>query len=340
MTFTVTYRGADGAMRDERVEAANRTECFAQCRARGIAPLSVKEGNFASRRGRGERRDDGGKNGRVERAERVGGTGRLVAYVLSVALVALAIVGGAWWWMRSPRTATLPEPEAPKKAALPKEVKPAAAPKPSSLQRNAMPEPRKSKRIPKPDFFSKPQNEWTSREKALAMQYWIQDTNNVIQGIDWRTRTPPPAYSNAVQELMAAYTDPGADCVPFGPISDAEARQIIDTKITYGIDDSEQLLEQKLAVSEMIKELKEFMDNGGHAQTYFSRLEERQSLERDTMHTIRDEVWKLRKAGDYEGAKAALDAYNEYLKSKGLPTIRMKTGPGRKRSEDNKQGEN
>ena len=44
MTFTVSYRGADGTIREERVEAANRTECIVQCRARGITPISVKEG--------------------------------------------------------------------------------------------------------------------------------------------------------------------------------------------------------------------------------------------------------------------------------------------------------
>ena len=55
MTFTVTYRGADGAMRAERIEAAGRGECFAQCRARNIAPISVKEGDFVSRRVRREK---------------------------------------------------------------------------------------------------------------------------------------------------------------------------------------------------------------------------------------------------------------------------------------------
>ena len=44
MTFTVTYRGADGAVRTEAVEAASRADCFAQMRARGIMPTGVKSG--------------------------------------------------------------------------------------------------------------------------------------------------------------------------------------------------------------------------------------------------------------------------------------------------------
>jgi len=136
MTFTVTYRGADGAMREDRVEAAGRGECFARCRARGIAPLSVREGDFASRRGaearrggtggkglfsRRGRKDDVEKNGRVERLE---GKDRFVAFSLSVALVAL-IGGGVWWWLGRGE-APSPGPEAPKKTgALAKEVQPA-----------------------------------------------------------------------------------------------------------------------------------------------------------------------------------------------------------------------
>ena len=44
MTFTVTYRAKDGALREERVEAASRAECVAECRRRGIAPTKIAEG--------------------------------------------------------------------------------------------------------------------------------------------------------------------------------------------------------------------------------------------------------------------------------------------------------
>ena len=66
MTFTVTYRGADGALREEAVEAAGRAECFAQCRARGIVPVSVKEG----------KRKGGGKNAASPKMPAKGGAGR------------------------------------------------------------------------------------------------------------------------------------------------------------------------------------------------------------------------------------------------------------------------
>ena len=65
MTFTVTYRGKDGATRAELVEATSRAECFAQCKARGIVPVSVKEGAQ-----KGRRQDGGVPYQRDERARR------------------------------------------------------------------------------------------------------------------------------------------------------------------------------------------------------------------------------------------------------------------------------
>ena len=325
MTFTITYRAKNGALREETVEAASRAECVAECRKRGIAPTKITEGGRASTRAAGT----GGNSKRT--------TGRWVV----AAVVVAAVAGGVWWWIGGRGATALPaEKPAKHKVEKPKAekpAKPAAKPAAEPVKETNLPvKVEKPKKVPKPDFFSKPREEWTSREKALAMRYWIQNTNNVITGIDLRTRVPPPAYSNAVQELMAAYTIPGADCVPFGRITDAEARAMIETEITSGPDDPEELVEQKATVAAMIKELKEYMDGGGHAQTYFDKLEQRQQLETETMMTVRDEVSRLRREGDYEGAKAALDTYNEYLKSKGLPTIRMKTGPGRKKEEGQK----
>ena len=44
MVFTVTYRAKDGALREERVEAASRAECVAACHEWGITPTGIREG--------------------------------------------------------------------------------------------------------------------------------------------------------------------------------------------------------------------------------------------------------------------------------------------------------
>ena len=44
MVFSVKYRDTSGAMCEKSVEAANRADCFAKCKAQGILPIEVKSG--------------------------------------------------------------------------------------------------------------------------------------------------------------------------------------------------------------------------------------------------------------------------------------------------------
>ena len=115
MTFTVTYRAKDGALREERVDAANRAECVAECRKRGIAPTGIREG------GKGKGRD-GARPSRVGAGDNKRTTARRVA----AAVVVAAIAGGVWWWMgrgqEKPKTASVQQ-RGPKK---PKAEKPKA----------------------------------------------------------------------------------------------------------------------------------------------------------------------------------------------------------------------
>ncbi len=87
MTFTVTYRGADGALREERVEAASRVECVAECRRRGVAPVAIAE--------------RAGTRDACPCRRRRGDTPPYRVAV--VAAVVLAVAGGAWWWMAGAR---------------------------------------------------------------------------------------------------------------------------------------------------------------------------------------------------------------------------------------------
>jgi hypothetical protein len=46
MTFTVKYRTNSGSITEKAVEAANREDCFAKCKAQGIAVVSVSNGKL------------------------------------------------------------------------------------------------------------------------------------------------------------------------------------------------------------------------------------------------------------------------------------------------------
>ena len=142
MTFTVTYRGSDGAVREERVEAAGRGDCFAQCRARGIAPMSVKEGWSGRGKAPNPRKSHVSKIGAapstvagVRPSAAKGGAGAksraIVRKVLVMCLALVAVGGGVWWWLSTrPQSVPSPGPEVPKKTALPKEAAPKVVPTP------------------------------------------------------------------------------------------------------------------------------------------------------------------------------------------------------------------
>ena len=117
MTFTVTYRGAKGAPVTEAVEAADRADCLAQLKKRGIAPTSVKEGGAKQ-----YKRAVGGK------AKPTGGNS--VAYVLLVACALLAVLGGIWLFGRGKEPPPQDSGVVRKRSALAKEVTPAKAAKP------------------------------------------------------------------------------------------------------------------------------------------------------------------------------------------------------------------
>ena len=100
MTFTVTYRAKDGALREECVEAADRTACVAECRKRGIAPTKITEGGK-------------GRDKRVSRAVRgndrpVGKDNKRMTVWWIAAVVMAAVVGGGVWWFGRDGARTTP----------------------------------------------------------------------------------------------------------------------------------------------------------------------------------------------------------------------------------------
>ena len=99
MTFTVTYRDKDGALREECVESAGRSECVAALKARGIVPVSVREGKESTRLRSGKSAASPNGRAAVRPSHWVRGAAILAALVL--------VVGGVWWW--AARSASAPD---------------------------------------------------------------------------------------------------------------------------------------------------------------------------------------------------------------------------------------
>lgn len=94
MTFTVTYRGADGSPRNEVVEAAGRAECVAELKARGITPTSIREGRASARPG-------SGMSAASPNSNTGGSRSRTTVWVAAILAAVVIVAGGVWWWVRS-----------------------------------------------------------------------------------------------------------------------------------------------------------------------------------------------------------------------------------------------
>ncbi len=97
MTFTVTYRGKEGALREESVEAASRAECVAECKARGIAPVGIREGRAQAARRQAAKGQDTQDRHDTQDRRRV--------HILIVLGVVGVLALGTWWWLAGARDA-------------------------------------------------------------------------------------------------------------------------------------------------------------------------------------------------------------------------------------------
>ena len=111
------------------------------------------------------------------------------------------------------------------------------------------------------------------------------------------------------------------DVVSVGSIVE-EARQMLEEPIEILASDPEEVVAEKRTVMAMQKELKEYLDNGGHADDYFMQLMKRQDAEAETVREAKSQIRDLYKKGDIELGDQVLVKFNEYLKGKGLPAIK------------------
>ena len=71
-------------------------------------------------------------------------------------------------------------------------------------------------------------------------------------------------------------------------------------------------------------ELKEYLAQGGSADSYFNKLQQRQEAEAEAVQEIRRHVNELINDDKIEDAVVALKEFNKYLNSKGIPDLSIK----------------
>ena len=321
MQFTVTYRGANGAMVTEAVEAANRADCFAQMKKRGIAPTSVKEGG--SRNGRGA---SAAKRPSAAPARKKSNS--IAEKILLVVVLLAAIGGGLWWWFSQEELQPTTDPEVPKKSGLAKEVTPSAAPT-NKVVEVAKPKP-KEKRLKKWEYPVERTNELSAAElrKWKVMHRPPPGYTN-----DTSRTEPPPKYAifkhHSENEIASLLTMTPGETLVGTPhytkkLTD-DFLKSLETPIVVTEEDSPEDAELKRAMIQTKIELKERLDAGEDlGQILLDTRSQYQDLARYKM-TLEGELSELRKNPDVtmQDIDDFMAAANQLLEQKGIAPIKL-----------------
>lgn len=244
MTFTITYRSQSGALQKEVVEAANRAEALEQAKARGIKPVSVKEG---------------GALNAVKKAAKPAWIKGAVAGLVVVVVTIVALV-----CLMPAEKPAAPKAEKPKKAKVEKPVpKPRTAVKP--LETNVSAKVSTGTKPKKYEGRLEPGDPgWDPREHPFVLVYTNKPPENPEGGI---------AHRNATEQVLdwifsCKIGDPPGLCPALPGNELANIAQILEQGAVYEEGDSEDTLEHKAIIAAAKRELQDYITKGGTPQRF------------------------------------------------------------------------
>jgi hypothetical protein len=336
MTFTVTYRGADGALREETVEAAGRAECFAKMKARGIVPVSVKEGASLGERASRPFRSRAKTSPRnAQDARCPSGGGKPQSSILNLkssiilAATVLAVAGGVWWWL-SAREDARPHVEKPKAVKDVKDIKDVKGVKDVKDVKNLKvptnaPPPAVASAAGASELFNGVPV--VSRSAVTNANGAVVERIRTADGKSHRVTTAPKrVFDNASDQLIAmaihgANGGVGMPPLPMGDSVEEDFRRSLASPIEIRDDDSDEVKLVKMEVMAVRDVLKERIAQG---MTVRQALEEHQDEVNHIATYNAEALAMLREIREKEGPEAAREFFktvNKNLKDMGIKEI-------------------
>jgi len=321
MLFTVTYRAKDGALREERIEAASRAECVAECRRRGISGITGISGTSG-----------------------ISGDGkRTTARWVAVAVVVAAVAGGAWWWVAHKDAGSEPIPKskvvrhtpAPKRT---EKEQPAAEPKRNSEGGKGQSNDVGVAAQSAADVFNGVQV--VSRTAMTNADGTVVERIRTADGKSHRVTTPPKrVFDNASDQLIAmaihgANGGVGMPPLPMAGSIEEDFRKSLATPIEIRDDDSDEVKLIKMDVMAVREVLKERVAQGMSVR---KALEEHQDEVNHMAAYNKEALNMLKEIREKEGAAAAdefLATVNRKLKEIGAVEI---SAPAKRKREKAKE---
>ena len=313
MTFTVTYRAKDGALREERVEAASRAECVAECRRRGIAPTGIREmkRRDAASPSNEKRRDAASPRGGV----------RWVA----AAVVLVAVTGGVWWWFGGRGATALPA----EKSKAEKPVKPKAAqpPKPAVPQPEQPPAQQEVQPPVQPEV--PPAVDAAKEEKYLGT-ISTQRFSRVVRLADGTVTNirHKAIFRNPMEQILSSALNPRGIAVPLRlalrRFNESQLREMFHTDVKSEPGDSELVLARKMELQDLKEQVRALEKKGHTYDEIFNEIDQIGRETRAEVRMARQGLSHLIKTGESEEViKEFMDLENKKLKELGEPPLRI-----------------
>ena len=309
MTFTVTYRGKDGSLHEEVLEAANRTVCVATCRARGIVPTTIHEGR--------------GGTGRVVNVS-ASSRGGLPWKAALLAASALVVVCCAWWFLATRKSDGQGHSESQVKSVPQKP----AQPLPKDEPPNAIVEGTNSATT-----FVVPElptvGNAKSGKKENAAKPAEPEARGQLRGTEARierakARGDRRIFVHDSECYLSNFAIPGEQVppTPFEKDMVEDLMKALDEPITVDMnEDSETDIQMKNIVQGMKQEIKEYLKGGGTIETYLAELQKRQDREASYYSEAFAMVNKSAKEDDPAMAYELWKKTNEHLQKQGIRTM-------------------
>lgn len=339
MTFTVTYRGADGAMCEKVLEVASRAECVDECKRQGIAPTSIQEGGHVTKRRDIVASKDGGQIWRVA--------------ILAVAT--LAVTGGVWWFVTRNRSDEM----LPSHVDVQERIPSANAEKSGKTVSTNKP----TQKIKRASLVvtnehavkAEPLPEWndsfiTNREMRIKFSTLVNASTNdsgvvteryrMPNGQCWRRQIdPPPIFDNPSDNAiaMALGDRSGAPIPPYPGLYDAnldeEFVKSLLKPIAINEDDKPWLVAMKTAVKETREEIARRIkagDTRSVGEMLREHVQENNRIADMQGNAILGYQKILRTDGE-EAAAEYLEKVNEALERFGVAPIKATSNKGERK---------
>lgn len=319
MTFTVKYRTNNGSIAEKAVEAANRADCFAKCKAQGIVPIAVESGSAV-----------GGKGAR---GAGIGSKPKAPDSRLILAAVALVAIGAAVWLWPGAKKQEKAERESVQKVEKKKAPKQGKvfAPATNAVTKTEKP----VKKAEKPEFEKKPGHLQLPDGKVLTFPPPKEGEKRLVHAYghtyecdhlgNFKDITPRRLFHTAFEANFLGLAVEGGAFIPafLTGLDEGDVKKMLLKKYEHIGDETEEEMAKLKAYDDMRCAALEYMEQGGKFDDFVNEFAQYEKQQRQSRALGLGEVMKLVKQGKMAEAKEMAEAANLLMEQKGFKPIRL-----------------